>query len=82
LQRRADAVSVAVPTIAHAEVGCRLMEMGLDVLVEKPMAVNLAEADALLASAKKNNASCRWARRTFQSRGDCRRAYFEPATFF
>jgi predicted dehydrogenase len=54
LRGRADAVSVAVPTIAHAEVGCRLMEMGLDVLVEKPMAVNLAEADALLASAKKN----------------------------
>jgi predicted dehydrogenase len=55
LQDRADAVSVAVPTVAHAEVGCRLMEMGLDVLVEKPMAVNLAEADALLASAKRNN---------------------------
>jgi predicted dehydrogenase len=54
LHGRADAVSVAVPTVAHAEVGCRLMEMGLDVLVEKPMAVNLAEADALLASAKKN----------------------------
>jgi len=54
LQGRADAVSVAVPTVAHAEVGCRLMEMGVDVLVEKPMAVNLAEADALLASAKKN----------------------------
>ena len=54
LHERADAVSVAVPTIAHAEVGCRLMEMGLDVLVEKPMAVNLVEADALLASAKKN----------------------------
>jgi predicted dehydrogenase len=51
---RADAASVAVSTVAHAEVGCRLMEMGLDVLVEKPMAVNLAEADALLLSAKKN----------------------------
>ncbi len=51
---RADAASVAVPTVAHAEVGCRLMETGLDVLVEKPMAVNLAEADALLLSAKKN----------------------------
>jgi predicted dehydrogenase len=50
----ADAVSVAVPTVAHSEVGCRLMEIGLDVLVEKPMAVNLAEAEALLASAKKN----------------------------
>jgi predicted dehydrogenase len=49
----ADAVSVAVPTVAHAEIGCRIMEMGLDVLVEKPMAVNLAEADALLQAAKK-----------------------------
>jgi predicted dehydrogenase len=54
LQGRADAVSVAVPTVAHAEVGCRLLEMGLDVLVEKPMAVDLAEADALLAAARKN----------------------------
>jgi predicted dehydrogenase len=54
LRGRADAVSVAVPTVAHAEVGCRLLEMGLDILVEKPMAVSLAEADALLSSAKKN----------------------------
>ena len=54
LPGRVDAASVAVPTVAHAEVGCRLLEMGLDVLVEKPMAVNLAEADALLKAAKKN----------------------------
>jgi predicted dehydrogenase len=54
LRGRADAVSVAVPTIVHAEVGCRLLEMGLDILVEKPMAVNLSEADALLVAAKKN----------------------------
>src|SRR5260370_40052781 len=54
LRGRADAASVAVPTVAHAEGGCRLLEMGLDVLVEKPMAVNLAEADALLHAAKKN----------------------------
>lgn len=44
----ADAVSIAVPTAAHREVGCLLMAMGLDVLIEKPMATNLAEADALL----------------------------------
>jgi predicted dehydrogenase len=54
LRGAVEAVSVVVPTVAHAEVGCRLMEMGLDVLVEKPMAVNLAEADALLGAAKKN----------------------------
>ena len=54
LRDRADAVSVAVPTTAHAQVGCRLLEMGLDVLVEKPMAVDLTEADALLETARKN----------------------------
>ena len=54
LHGHADAVSVAVPTAAHAEVGCQLLEMGLDVLVEKPMAVDLAQADALLAAARKN----------------------------
>ena len=50
----AEAVSVAVPTVAHAEVGCQLMESGLDVLVEKPMALNLAEADALLEAARRH----------------------------
>jgi predicted dehydrogenase len=48
-----DAASVAVPTIAHARVGCRLLELGIDVLVEKPMAVSLAEADELLATASR-----------------------------
>jgi predicted dehydrogenase len=54
LRGLADAVSVAVPTIAHSQVGCRLLEMGLDVLVEKPIAVNVAEADQLLRAARKN----------------------------
>src|ERR1700675_4408332 len=48
------AASVAVPTEAHSEVGCRLMQMGIDILVEKPMAPDLAEADALIDAAKKN----------------------------
>lgn len=54
LRGEADAASVAVPTVVHAEVGCRLMGMGLDVLVEKPMAKDLTDADALLAAAKRN----------------------------
>jgi predicted dehydrogenase len=54
LRGRADAVSVAVPTAQHAEIGCQLLEMGLDVLVEKPMAKSLAEADALLESAQRH----------------------------
>lgn len=49
-----DAASVAVPTIAHAEVGCQLMALGVDVLVEKPMAASLAEADNLLEAARKH----------------------------
>jgi len=50
----AEAVSVAVPTVAHAEVGCQLLESGLDVLVEKPIAVDLSEADSLLEAARRH----------------------------
>ena len=46
-----DAVSVAVPTKEHATVGCRLLDAGIDVLVEKPMAASIEDADRLLASA-------------------------------
>ncbi|HKE09119.1 MAG TPA: Gfo/Idh/MocA family oxidoreductase, partial [Candidatus Acidoferrum sp.] len=52
LQGAVNAASVAVPTVAHAEVGCRLMTLGVDVLVEKPMAASLAEADELLEAAR------------------------------
>jgi predicted dehydrogenase len=49
---RVDAVTLAVPTKEHARIGCQLLESGLDVLVEKPMANSLKEADQLIASAK------------------------------
>jgi predicted dehydrogenase len=51
LQGKADAAIVAVPTSHHADVGCLLMEAGLDVLVEKPIAPDLAAADRLLETA-------------------------------
>ena len=54
LRGAVDAASVAVPTVSHADAGCRLMEMGIDVLVEKPMATTLAEADALLNAASRH----------------------------
>jgi predicted dehydrogenase len=54
LRGEVDGATVAVPTSAHAEVGCRLMELGIDVLVEKPMASTLAEADKLVDSARKH----------------------------
>jgi predicted dehydrogenase len=46
------AVSVAVPTKEHARVGCHLLDAGIDVLVEKPMASSLEEADRLITSAQ------------------------------
>jgi predicted dehydrogenase len=49
-----DAVSLAVPTKEHARIGCGLLDAGLDVLVEKPMAASLEEADNLIASAKRS----------------------------
>ena len=51
LEGRVDAASVAVPTAAHCAVARRLLEAGLHVLVEKPIAASIAEADALIALA-------------------------------
>jgi len=48
-----DAVSLAVPTKEHARIGCMLLDSGLDLLVEKPMAATVGEADGLIASAKR-----------------------------
>ncbi|MEP7364089.1 MAG: Gfo/Idh/MocA family oxidoreductase [Acidobacteriota bacterium] len=47
----ADAAIVAVPTTLHAGVGCTLMQAGLDVLIEKPIASTLAEAQRLVDTA-------------------------------
>jgi predicted dehydrogenase len=47
----AEAVSVAVPTVDHHAVARRALERGRDVLLEKPMASTLAEADDLTALA-------------------------------
>ncbi len=49
-----DAVSIAVPTVAHHEVASVFLEAGVDVLLEKPITVTLAEADALIALADRN----------------------------
>jgi predicted dehydrogenase len=50
-----DAASVAVPTVHHHAVASALLEGGLDVLVEKPIAASLAEADALIKVAEGRN---------------------------
>ena len=51
LLARVQAVTIAVPTRAHATVGLRALERGVPVLMEKPLAATVAEADALIAAA-------------------------------
>jgi predicted dehydrogenase len=46
-----DAVTIAVPTESHAAVAAPLLERGIPVLIEKPLARSVSEADALIALA-------------------------------
>src|SRR5579863_5878768 len=49
-----QAASVAAPTVHHLEVARALMEAGVDVLIEKPLAASLAEANELAELAAKH----------------------------
>jgi predicted dehydrogenase len=53
LLARAEAVTVAVPTPSHAAVGLRALELSVPVLMEKPLAATLDEADRLIAAARR-----------------------------
>ena len=55
LAELAQAVSVAVPTAAHREVGGELMERGVHVLMEKPIAPNVDEARALVEISRRTD---------------------------
>jgi predicted dehydrogenase len=46
------AASVCVPTVGHAGCARELMAAGVDVLIEKPLAATLAEADEIVAVAR------------------------------
>ena len=52
LLAEARAVTIAVPTSAHHGVGIHVLRRGVPVLMEKPLAATLAEADALVAAAE------------------------------
>ncbi len=52
-----DAVTVAVPTELHKDVAMPFLERGIAVLVEKPMARSIAEADALIEAARASGAT-------------------------
>ena len=50
-----DAASVAVPTVHHCEVARVLLHGGVDLLIEKPLASTLNEADELISLAREAN---------------------------
>lgn len=49
-----QAASVTVPTLYHLPVSSKLMEAGVDVLIEKPLASTMAEADEIIRVAKQH----------------------------
>ena len=49
-----DAVSVCVPTVHHARVAGELIAAGVDVLIEKPLAASLADADEILELSRRH----------------------------
>lgn len=51
-----DAVTIVTPTESHCRIGLDFLSRGKDVLIEKPMAISLDEADSLIKAAKDNNA--------------------------
>jgi predicted dehydrogenase len=56
LMDRTDAVSIVTPTETHCEIACAFLESGVNVLVEKPIARTLDEADKMIAAAQKSGA--------------------------
>jgi UDP-N-acetylglucosamine 3-dehydrogenase len=55
-RERLDAVTVAVPTRFHLEVGLAALECGLHVLMEKPIATDLDEARQLVGASTQHGA--------------------------
>jgi len=55
VRERLDAVTVAVPTVYHAEVAIPLLERGVSVLVEKPLAPDSISAKHLLDASRTSN---------------------------
>ena len=55
LAEKCDALSVAVPANYHAQATIPLLEMGKHVLVEKPIAASIEEAEKMVEAAKKHN---------------------------
>jgi len=55
LAQNADAAVIAAPTVTHSEIGCKLIEAGLDVMVEKPIAHTPEAARTLVDAAERHH---------------------------
>lgn len=53
---KVDVVSIVTPTETHCEIACAFLEQGINVLVEKPIAPTLAEADMMIAASEQSGA--------------------------
>ena len=53
---KVSAVSIVTPTETHSEIACAFLEKGVHVLVEKPIALTLAETDKMIAAAQSTGA--------------------------
>lgn len=53
---KVEVVSIATPTETHCEIACAFLEKGVHVLVEKPIAMTLPEADKMVAAAEHSGA--------------------------
>jgi predicted dehydrogenase len=55
---RVDAVTIAVPTESHAEIAIGCIDAGAAVLVEKPLAFSVAEANRIVEAAARRGVAC------------------------
>ncbi|MBS4208292.1 Gfo/Idh/MocA family oxidoreductase [Bacillus sp. FJAT-50079] len=52
LLNECDAISIAVPSVYHYEVAMKALELGKNILIEKPIASSIVEAKNIMALAK------------------------------
>lgn len=55
IKQKIDAVSIAVPTALHHKVALEILNRGIHVLIEKPIATNLNQAMEIINKAKEKN---------------------------
>ena len=55
LENKIDAVSICVPTVEHHKAGMQVIERGIALIIEKPLAATVKEGEELVAAAAARN---------------------------